>query len=347
MSIRRLGTDKWQLDYYPHGGKGKRERLTFYGTESGARGYEMELRRQHSGYMTRGVNPRIMDILPEYLEWHKLHRAPRTHEDVKKSLKWLLPVFDKLQVPRITHATINQYKLSRAGKNRAITKELHYLSAIINWMCRNNYANPLPFKIERMPYKRTLPMIPHPSEIQKFMDAIRRPLQKALVLLMYQAGMRFTEAAHIKWENIDMESGTILLETTKGDEPRLAVLPDEVKAIMEPLSKPQGYVFENPLTGKPVQSLKTLFKYASARAGIRRINPHLLRHACGTYTLEATGDLRLVQEILGHKDISTTQIYTQIAMVRKKAGMQRTADYIRQLKTTRNGLTQALAKPED
>lgn len=107
-----------------------------------------------------------------------------------------------------------------------------------------------------------------------------------------------------------------------------------MKTLLEPLKKSEGYVFANPKTGKPYGSLKTLFRNARKRAGIKRIHPHLLRYAIGTYTLEATGDLRLVQEFRGHKSINTTQIYTQIATSRKRVGMSQTADYIGQLSTS-------------
>lgn len=103
------------------------------------------------------------------------------------------------------------------------------------------------------------------------------------------------------------------------------------QALLAPYRKESGYVFENPKTGKPYSSMKTIFKSACKRAGIRRINPHLLRHACGTYMLEATGDLRLVQTTLGHKSVETTQRYTQIATNRLVAGMQATASYIKTL----------------
>jgi len=72
-----------------------------------------------------------------------------------------------------------------------------------------------------------------------------------------------------------------------------------------------------------------MFAGASRRAGIKRLRPHQLRHASGTYMLDATGDLRLVQEHLGHKDISSTQIYTQISALRKRQGMDRMRTYLK------------------
>jgi hypothetical protein len=69
MSIRPLGKDKWQVDYDPQGRKGKRRRLTFTGSESQALVFEMELRRQNAG-LPNPVNPKIADIIPEFLGWY-------------------------------------------------------------------------------------------------------------------------------------------------------------------------------------------------------------------------------------------------------------------------------------
>jgi site-specific recombinase XerD len=64
---------------------------------------------------------------------------------------------------------------------------------------------------------------------------------------------------------------------------------------------------------------------------VLRVHPHLLRHAYGTYALEATGDLRLVRELLGHKDVATTQRHTKVSTNRMRQGIQQTADYVKQL----------------
>lgn len=337
MSIRPTkDPEKWIIDYYPQGRAGKRVRIVFPGTESQARMFELEARRNGNSSLPNTANPKIIDIIPEYMDWLKLHRAQKTHEDVKLSLKWLLPHFGKLQVQRITPTIINQYKLCRGQHVRAINKELNYLKGIIKYMVTNGYTNPLTFKIEMLPYKPSIPQIPHPNEIEKFVREIKDSGKKAMVLLMFWAGLRYKDAKNIRWERINWDTQTINLSETKGSVPRLCIMTETVKTLLAPLKKPSGYVFANPKTGKPYGSLKTLFKNASKRAGIRRIHPHLLRHAIGTYTLEATGDLRLVQEFLGHKSINTTQIYTQIATSRKKSGMAQTADYIRQLSTSQD-----------
>lgn len=339
MSIRSLGKnkngkDKWQIDYYPHGTKGKRIRNVFIGSESEAKTTEIGLRRAYHGNY-HSINPKIIDILPEFLEWLRLHRAYRTYKDYKLSLKWLLPYFGKLPINEITPILIDRYKQSREGKNRAIIKELNYLKGIISFMVKRNYANPLTFKIEMVRYKRPIPDIPHPSDIDKFLQEIKHPIKKALALLMWQTGLRYNDASHLKWENITWNKN-IFTVIAKGNNQRICVLTEDVRNILIQFKKDNGFVFVNPKTGNPYLALNKLFKQASDRAGIKRIHPHLLRHAFGTYVLDATGDLRLVRDLLGHKDITTTQFYTQITLHRMQEGIAKTADYISHLKPPTN-----------
>ena len=321
---------KYIIDYYPQGSKGKRNRIVYTGTKTDAVTWETELRRTVHG-LPNPANPKIIDIIPEFLEWYKLHRADRSWRDMKDHLKNLLPHFGKLQVNRITQSIVNQYKLIRIGRNKTCNNELNALKAIIKFMVKYNYSKPLTFQIELLPYKAPIPQVPHPTDINKLIAAVRKPIKKAMLLLMWQCGLRFGDMINIRWERIDWNTNTINLIDTKGKHPRLCIMTGDIKAILEPLRKETGYVFENPKTGRPYGSLKTLFKGACERAGIKRLHPHQLRHAAGTYLLEATGDLRLVQTMLGHKSITTTQIYTQIATERLRQGMSKAEDYISQL----------------
>lgn len=319
MSIRAKNEErtKWEIVYYPAGGKGKRKKLTYNGSEANARSLEMELRRNGLPILNT-INPKIIDVLPDYLVWHKLHRADETHRDLKRTLNFLIPHFGHLQVPRITQDVIQKYKEKRSHAPRATNKELHYLKGLINYMVKNNLANPLSFKIEKVPYKPKLPQVPHPEDFNKFLNEITDPLKKAMIIFMWENGLRWREVSHLRWENINWRTLEILLADTKGNHPAITGFSGKIQALIEPHKQPRGYIFLNKMTGKPYTTLHRLFRTASKRAGIPKLRPHLLRHAFGTMSLEALGNLRDVQELLRHKDIATTQIYTHIATARRK-----------------------------
>jgi len=327
MSIRQKGKDKYVIDYYPSGRDSKRVQRIFKGTLKEAQQIERAAKQLH--ITQTPINPTILNIYPEYIEWLNKNRALRTCIDVVACMdKDILPHFGHRPINHITPLSIEKYKNKRLTTPRACNKELDYLKGLITYMVKNQYALPLPFKIEMLPYKRPLPKVPDIESINRFLDEIHEPVKKAMVLLLFKSGLRFAEMTHIRWENIDWQRNQIRLVDTKGSTPRVCMLPDEVRIILHPIYKERGYVFLNKKTGKPIGSLKTLFKNACQRAGIKRISPHQLRHAFATYTLEATSNLRLVQEMLGHKDVRTTQVYTHITTDMMRAAMGKTEKYL-------------------
>ena len=273
MSIRRDKNDpkKWIIDYYPEGRRGARLRLTFRGTEAEACDAEAALRRQHISPLNDRTNPPIRRVWPEYLEHAKLHLAARTVTDILLSWKTIDPIFGPLPVSRITPATITQYQISRAGRSPAtINKEINYLKGIIAWMCRNNYAEPLPFRPEMLKYRRPIPQIPHPAEVRAFLDAIPKE-RLAMVLLLYLSGLRFSEMANLRWEDVNFGGGTVRI-FGKGGKWRLADLPKQVADILQERRQDTGLVFPSPKTGRAYVTLRRTFATASKNAGVRLEN---------------------------------------------------------------------------
>lgn len=337
MSVRKIEENKYQIDYYLKGRKGKRKRINFKGTEKQAYLFEMELRKQHCGLQV-STNPKLIEVIPAYLDWMKLHRSPRTIERFETSMKHLVPVFGNLQVTRITPGIILTYQAMRKGKvkNKTINNEINNLKALITYMIDSDMAYQLPFKIKMLPYIQPIPHVPAIEDINKLLDKIEDDMKRAFVLFLWKCGLRYTEAARIRWENIDFNNDVVYLTETKGNRPRITILPAEIKDILNPVICPDGWVFRNKNTGEPYKSIKTMLTTACKRAGINRITPHMLRHAFGTYSLTATGDLRLVQSLLGHRDIKTTQFYTQITTDRLKSGLTKFNDYISRSEHNKN-----------
>jgi integrase/recombinase XerD len=175
---------------------------------------------------------------------------------------------------------------------------------------------------------KTIPDVLNRQEVEKLLGAPSRkgltgPRDKAILELMYATGLRVSEVKDLKKANVNLEAGFVKC-SGKGGKERVVPLGKVAKDAIERyiatsrkklLSKKEDeHLFLSRL-GKRLsrQSIwKIIQKYAK-QAGIKKhITPHTLRHSFATHLLEGGAELRGVQEMLGHADISTTQIYTHI-----------------------------------
>jgi integrase/recombinase XerD len=182
---------------------------------------------------------------------------------------------------------------------------------------------------------QTLPETLHAKEIKRLLESIdpasslgRRDL--AILELFYSSGLRLSELCTLRLETIDLEEGFIRV-TGKGNKTRVVRVGHKaIDAINSYLSntrpelvtrKTSSHVFLS-VRGGPLSPdrVRQIVKERAALAGIEQnIYPHLLRHSFATHLLEGGADLRVIQELLGHADISTTQIYTHVDRQRLKA----------------------------
>jgi integrase/recombinase XerC len=141
---------------------------------------------------------------------------------------------------------------------------------------------------------------------------------RAMLELFYSSGLRLSELTGLRWQDLDLDGGEVRV-LGKGSKTRIvpvgrhAVNALRMLGVAEGMA-PQSPVFRGrggaPISPRTVQArLKTL---ALAHGSAKRIHPHLLRHTFASHMLESSGDLRAVQELLGHADIATTQIYTHL-----------------------------------
>lgn len=326
--MRKKGPNKWIVDIYKAGRKGPRHRITYDGTLEEALTYERELRRG-LGSSTRPHNRTVNEIAEEYLEWVRLHQSPKTHLDKKKMLYGnLLIHFGRLQPDRITPSIVNIYKAKRTEKkriHRAVNLELLCLSALIKWGARQGYCSE-PVKFDSLPYKRKLPGVLSREELQAFLGHLGA-FHRALFLVLYHAGLRKSEALALRKQ--DIKNGAVVVRG-KGDRSRLVPLSGAAsEAIRTMIEREAGrktrvlhdtdLLFTSRKTGGKLTDIRKPIKTAKERAGIKsRITPHVLRHSFATHLLDAGQDLRTIQELLGHQEVSTTQIYTHVAQDRKE-----------------------------
>jgi len=164
-----------------------------------------------------------------------------------------------------------------------------------------------------------------PAKDSKLAETLRQR-DRAMLEMLYAAGLRVSEIIGLKLEDLKLELGHVLVRG-KGDKERLVPLG---RAAQEAIQKYMEYGREALLNDKVSPLLfvrrgggklsrQRVWQMVSAASGAgRHASPHMLRHSCATHMVENGADLRTVQTILGHADVSTTQVYTHVALDRLK-----------------------------
>lgn len=220
---------------------------------------------------------------------------------------------------------------------RSVARLLSSIKAFFKYLCGHNYIRQDPSQL--IPSPKLWQYLPDVLSVQDIKNILKNASKgkdwmgirdTAILELLYATGMRVSEIVNLKAGDVNLELGFIKC-VGKGSKERLI-----------PFGRQAAYVLVNYLTdvrpklirtdsietalflsrlGKRIsrQSICKLIKHYARDANIsKRVTPHTLRHSFATHLLEGGADLRAVQEMLGHSDISTTQIYTHLTKSRLK-----------------------------
>jgi integrase/recombinase XerD len=145
---------------------------------------------------------------------------------------------------------------------------------------------------------------------------------RLLIALMLSTGLRLSEATALRWKDLDLNTGKLMVRQGKGAKDRTLWVGEEGLTLLRKWRERQAREIEGApehvfttLDGKPVSSryVQAMVKRYASKAGIEKaIHPHSLRHSFATDFLRETHNIRLVQKALGHANLATTQIYTHI-----------------------------------
>ncbi|MBL7078620.1 tyrosine-type recombinase/integrase, partial [Candidatus Shapirobacteria bacterium] len=206
---------------------------------------------------------------------------------------------------------------------------LHCEQKGISAQSRNLFLNAIKFyyrnvveikqKIEILSAKKSksLPVVLSRNEIKKMLQSIRNQKHKLLLSLSYGAGLRVSEVTALKAKDIDLNELTVHIKQAKGQKDRISVLPkklvNEVRSMIARKTN-NDFIFASERGGKlTTRTAQKVFKNALKKATVKKdATFHSLRHSFATHLLENGTDVRYVQELLGHLNIRTTQIYTQV-----------------------------------
>ncbi len=180
------------------------------------------------------------------------------------------------------------------------------------------------FELPKM--KRNLPHFLSEDEVERLINAIDMTQKNALrdrviVEFLYGCGLRVSELIGIKLNHINIKSGFVIV-LGKGSKERVIPLGEELLYWLNKYIEEKGqgiYLFQSK-NRKPItrQYVWKILKFLATKANIDYITPHTLRHSFATHLLQRGADLHTVQLLLGHSDISTTEIYTHVTMDRLK-----------------------------
>ncbi len=187
----------------------------------------------------------------------------------------------------------------------------------IKFYYRNVVKNPQKIEIQSAKKPKSLPTVLSRSEITKIFESLKNAKHKLLLSLAYGAGLRVSEIVVLKVQDLDFEELTVHIKQAKGQKDRISVMPasliDGLKNLIAGKNK-NDLVFASERGGKlTTRTAQKVFENALRDSGIKKdATFHSLRHSFATHLLENGTDVRFVQELLGHQNIRTTQIYTHV-----------------------------------
>ena len=171
-----------------------------------------------------------------------------------------------------------------------------------------------------LPKKRqTLPVVLSPAEVQQFLACVESVKHRAILTTCYAAGLRISEAVHLKPAAIDSQRMVIRVEQGKGQKDRYVMLSPALLEILRSYwwaVRPKVWLFPGDSPGEAITrgAVGDACQKALRLSGLSKpLTPHGLRHAFAVHLLEAGADVRTIQLLLGHRSLATTACYLRIA----------------------------------
>ena len=171
----------------------------------------------------------------------------------------------------------------------------------------------------KRPKKEThLPTILSKQEIKLLLSKIKNEKSNLIISLIYATGFRVSELTNLKTQDLNLPEKIGHIRQAKGNKDRIFNIPDflfdQIKYQLEKQTKlNQKYLFSGKSGKISTRNIQKIVSSAAKRANLKNVHTHTLRHSFATHLLENNVDIRKIQELLGHANLSTTQIYTHVS----------------------------------
>lgn len=258
------------------------------------------------------------EILKRFKE--ELVVAGYSARTIEMYLCYVEELFDFVQKPpaRIGRADIISFLAKKKAENvKGTTMALVY--AALKFFFHSHLKLNIMDDIKRPKKGKKLPVVMTKEEVKAIITAAPRKRDKLILKLLYSSGLRVSEIVNLKIRDLDLGEKTATVRGGKGNKDRLIILSeswiDEIKEYFSKRCYQSEYVFSKG-NGMPlsVDTVQRIVRESRERAGIKKnITPHSFRHSFATHLLEAGENIRKIQELLGHSNLSTTQIYTKVS----------------------------------
>jgi len=273
-------------------------------------------------------------ILAEYLEYLELERglSKNTIEAYRRDIEMFMEYSKHPDFDNVTRMGINSYIRCLREKNyspTSVIRKIASLRGFFKWLCANEMCKFDPtLTIERPKIPQRLPKVMTITEIEEILRKNLTKTEKVIVELLYGCGLRVSELINLKINNFDL-SAKYLTAFGKGSKERIVPIGKmAIRAIKDYLPYRDFLIKQFRLDTKyllisdrgKLLSRQDIyvFIHEQGKKIHKNISPHTLRHSYATHLLENGADLRVVQELLGHSDVATTQLYTHISKKRLK-----------------------------
>lgn len=274
----------------------------------------------------------MYQIIGEYLEYLELEKglSQNTIDAYRRDLSDFAQNVEDIHT--INRMNINAYVRTLRERKLAPTSVIRKVASLrgfFKWATSSGILEKNPAAtLEQPKTPQRLPKVVSVKEIDEMLHNNLTPLEHVMMELLYSCGLRVSELVNLKLNDIDLSSKYVRC-FGKGSKERIIPIGEQAKAMLKEyfptrdlLVKKYNLTTKNLLikdnghfvTRQDVYN----FIHAQGKLIHKNISPHTLRHSFATHLLENGADLRVVQELLGHSDVSTTQLYTHISKKRLK-----------------------------